>query len=124
MVKVRVHELAKELKMENKDLLKLLEKMGLPVKSVHSTLEESDVERVKNQINLSQKEGVVEQRVKPTVIRRRVMKEEPALEPPPPLPKEKQSPPGVKPPVLKEGKTSGGQERNQIRTRQGRGRGA
>ncbi|HEX7372116.1 MAG TPA: translation initiation factor IF-2 N-terminal domain-containing protein, partial [Thermodesulfobacteriota bacterium] len=61
MAKVRVHELAKELKMENKDLIKLLEKMGSPVKSVQSSLEESDVERVKNQINLSKKEGVVEQ---------------------------------------------------------------
>ena len=101
MVKVRVHELAKELKMENKDLVKLLEKMGLPVKSVQSSLEESDVERVKNQINLSKKEGVVEQRVKPTVIRRRVMKEEPAPEPLPP-PKEEAKPAvGVKPPVLK-----------------------
>ena len=100
VVKVRVHELAKELKMENKDLVKLLEKMGLPVKSVQSSLEESDVERVKNQINLSKKEGVVEQRVKPTVIRRRVMKEEPAPEPPPP--KEEAKPAvGVKTPVLK-----------------------
>jgi len=94
VAKVRVHELAKELKMENKDLIKLLEKMGSPVKSVQSSLEESDVERVKNQINLSKKEGVVEQRVKPTVIRRRVMKEEPAPEPtPPPPPKEEAKPP-------------------------------
>jgi translation initiation factor IF-2 len=113
VAKVRVHELAKELKMENKDLIKLLEKMGSPVKSVQSSLEESDVERVKNQINLSKKEGVVEQRVKPTVIRRRVMKEEPAPEPtPPPPPKEEARPPvegkppegkkgEVKPPVAK-----------------------
>jgi translation initiation factor IF-2 len=110
VVKVRIHELAKDLKMENKDLIKLLEKMGLPVKGVQSTLDESDVERVKNQISLSKKEGVVEQRVKPTVIRRRVMKEEPAPEPPPPPPKEEvkpaveAKPPGakkeeVKPPV-------------------------
>ena len=48
MPKTRIHELAKELNMENKDLLKLLEKMGLVFKNVHSTLEESDVERVKN----------------------------------------------------------------------------
>jgi translation initiation factor IF-2 len=113
VAKVRVHELAKELKMENKDLIKLLEKMGSPVKSVQSSLEESEVERVKNQINLSKKEGVVEQRVKPTVIRRRVMKEEPAPEPtPPPPPKEEARPPvegkppegkkgEVKPPVAK-----------------------
>ena len=84
MTKVRIHELAKELKMENKDVLKLLEKMGLPGKTVHSTLEDSDVERVKNQLSLSRKEGVVEQRIKPTVIRRRVMREEapPAVPPP------------------------------------------
>jgi translation initiation factor IF-2 len=79
---MRIHEFAKELKMENKDLLAMLEKMGLSYKSVHSTLEESDVERVKNQINLSRKEGLVEKRIKPTVIRRRVMREEP---PPPSL---------------------------------------
>jgi translation initiation factor IF-2 len=105
VTKVRVHELAKELKMENKDLIKLLEKMGTPVKSVQSTLEESDVERVKNQINLSKKEGVVEQRVKPTVIRRRVMKEEPAPEPTPlPGAKEEAKPPvEEKPPVGKKG---------------------
>jgi len=104
VVKVRIHELAKDLKMENKDLIKLLEKMGLPVKSVQSTLEESDVERVRNQLSLSKKEGVVEQRVKPTIIRRRVMKEEPAPEPPPPPPKEQVKPAvEAKPPVAKKG---------------------
>ena len=92
MAKTRIHELAKELKMDNKDLLKLLEKMGLPFKTVQSALEESDVERVKNQINLSRKEGIVEKRVKPTVIRRRVLKEEAA--PPAPEP--------VSPPTAKE----------------------
>jgi translation initiation factor IF-2 len=76
VTKLRVHEFAKELKMENKDLLKLLEKMGVIVKGVQSTIDDSDVERVKNQLNLSRKEGLVEQRVKPTVIRRRVKKEE------------------------------------------------
>ncbi len=89
MANVRVHDLAKELKMENKDLLKLLEKMGLAPKSVHSTLDESDVERVKNQINLSRKEGVVEQRVKPTVIRRRVVRDEAAV-PAPPFPEKQE----------------------------------
>jgi len=103
VTKVRVHELAKELNMENKDLIKLLEKMGSPVKSVQSTLEESDVERVKNQINLSKKEGVVEQRVKPTVIRRRVMREEPAPAPTPPAKEEARAPVEGKPPVGKKG---------------------
>ncbi|MGD0625847.1 MAG: translation initiation factor IF-2 [Thermodesulfobacteriota bacterium] len=96
MTKVRIHELAKELKMENKDLLKLLEKMGLVFKNIHSTLEEADAERVKNQINLSRKEGVVEQRVKPTIIRRRVMREEVAPPIPEPIVEEKGKPPEVK----------------------------
>lgn len=98
MTKVRVHELAKELKMENKDLLKLLEKMGLSVKTVHSTLEDSDVERVKNQISLSRKEGVVEQRIKPTVIRRRVKREDVTPSLPEPAAQE-----AVKPPTIKKG---------------------
>ncbi len=82
--------------MENKDLLKLLEKMGLVFKNIHSTLEEADAERVKNQINLSRKEGVVEQRVKPTIIRRRVMREEVAPPIPEPIVEEKGKPPEVK----------------------------
>jgi translation initiation factor IF-2 len=96
VTKVRIHDLAKELKMENKDLLRLLEKMGLVFKNVHSTLEESDVERVKNQISLSRKEGVVEQRVKPTVIRRRVKREEVAPPPPEPIAEEEIKPPAAK----------------------------
>jgi translation initiation factor IF-2 len=94
--KTRIHELAKELNMENKDLLKLLERMGLVFKNVHSTLEESDVERVKNQISLSRKEGVVEQRVKPTIIRRRVKREEAVPPIPEPAVVEKGIPPKVK----------------------------
>ena len=93
MTKVRIHELAKELKMENKDLLKILEKMGLVFKSVHSTMEDADVERVKNQISLSKKEGVVEQRVKPTIIRRRVKREEAAPPVPETMAKEEVNPP-------------------------------
>ena len=83
MTKTRIHEFARELKMDNKDLLKILEKMGVEVKSVHSTLDDLDMERIKSHLNLSRKEGLVEQRVKPTVIRRRVKKEEalPASEP-------------------------------------------
>lgn len=81
--------------MENKDLLKLLEKMGVEVKGVHSTLDDSDVERVKNHLNLSRKEGLVEQRVKPTVIRRRVKKEE-AL-PAPEAPRKEEAPPAGRP---------------------------
>ena len=96
MPKTRIHEFAKELNMENKDLLKLLEKMGLVFKNVHSTLEESDVERVKNQISLSRKEGVVEQRGKPTITRRRMTREEPVAPIPEPAVMEKGIPPEAK----------------------------
>ena len=107
MPKTRIHEFAKELNMENKDLLKLLEKMGLVFKNVHSTLEESDVERVKNQINLSRKEGVVEQRVKPTIIRRRVKREEAVPPIPEPAVMEKGIPPEAqKAPILEVAKPS------------------
>ncbi len=115
MAKVRIHELAKELKMENKDLLKLLEKMEIPAKNVHSTLDDADVERVKTYVSLSRKEGVVEKRIKPTVIRRRVqreevvtvtaselIKEEAKPTPPPPPPIKKPAVPEVtKPEVIK-----------------------
>jgi translation initiation factor IF-2 len=103
VTKVRIHELAKELRMENKDLLKLLEKMGLVFKNVHSTLEEADAERVKNQINLSRKEGVVEQRVKPTIIRRRVMREEVSPPIPEPVVEEKGQPSAIKKAPIPEG---------------------
>ncbi len=96
MTKVRIHELAKDLKMENRDLLKLLEKMGLPGRTVHATLDDSDVQRVKNQLSLSRKEGVVEQRIKPTVIRRRVMHEEAPPVAPQPVPFEEVKPLAVK----------------------------
>jgi len=103
VTKIRIHEFARELKMENKDLLKLLEKMGVEAKSVHSTLDDSDIERVKNHLNLLRKEGLVEQRVKPTVIRRRVKKEEapPAPEPTPPAAAQQpvEKPAEKKPPV-------------------------
>ncbi|WP_027718245.1 translation initiation factor IF-2 [Desulfovirgula thermocuniculi] len=45
MSKKRVHELAKELNMESKELIKKLNEMGMAVKSPLSTLEDKEVER-------------------------------------------------------------------------------
>lgn len=45
MSKKRVHELAKELHMESKELIKKLNEMGMAVKSPLSTLEDKEVER-------------------------------------------------------------------------------
>ena len=50
MPKKRVHELAKELGLENKELIAHLEKIGIPVKTASSSLEESEVERIKRRI--------------------------------------------------------------------------
>ena len=46
MSKTRVYELAKELGMENKELITRLEKLGIAVKSHSSTLEEGDIEKI------------------------------------------------------------------------------
>ncbi|HSR10744.1 MAG TPA: hypothetical protein VLS90_04820, partial [Thermodesulfobacteriota bacterium] len=83
--------------MDNKDLMALLEKMGLPFKSVQTTLEEADVEKVKHQINLARKDSVVEKRVKPTVIRRRAVVPQETAAPAPPAP----APPQAKPPAAR-----------------------
>ncbi|PHJ38915.1 hypothetical protein P378_06290 [Desulforamulus profundi] len=46
MAKKRVHELAKELNIENKDLINKLVEMGISVKSHMSALEDNDIQKV------------------------------------------------------------------------------
>ncbi len=71
MSKKRVYELAKELGIENKELIGRLEKLGIAVKSHSSSLEDSDVERVRKDFLSTEAREVVEKRIKSTVIRRR-----------------------------------------------------
>ncbi|MDD2554056.1 MAG: translation initiation factor IF-2 [Desulfotomaculaceae bacterium] len=47
MAKKRVHELAKELNIESKEIINKLNDMGTPVKSHMSTLEDSDIEELR-----------------------------------------------------------------------------
>ncbi|MDO9514635.1 MAG: translation initiation factor IF-2 [Syntrophales bacterium] len=75
MSKIRVYELAKELGIENKDLITRLEKLGIAVKAHSSSLEDSDVERVRTEFALGEKDAIVEERVKKTVIRRRAVRQ-------------------------------------------------
>ncbi len=85
MSKIRVYELAKELGIENKDLITRLERLGIAVKAHSSSLEEADVERVRKEFALGEKDAIVEKRVKRTVIRRRAVRQnvpEVADEPP------------------------------------------
>ncbi len=74
MAKKRVHELAKELGLENKDLIAHLERLGITVKSHASTLEDNEVERVKEDLQATSPRQIVEERIKTTVIRRRAVR--------------------------------------------------
>jgi len=78
MAKKRVHELAKELGLENKDLIAHLERLGITVKSHASTLEDNEIERVKEDLQATSPRQIVEERIKTTVIRRRAVR--PAVE--------------------------------------------
>ena len=73
MSKKRVYELAKELGLDNKELISRLEKIGIAVKSHSSTLEDGDVERIQRELMSSEAGELVEKRIKSTVIRRRVI---------------------------------------------------
>jgi translation initiation factor IF-2 len=83
MAKKRVHELAKELNLESKDLIARLEKMGISVKSHSSTLEDDDVEKIRESLLSGDSRQIVEERIKSTVIRRRTVRA-PAEEQPAP----------------------------------------
>ena len=71
MPKKRVNELAKELGLASKDLIAHLEKIGITVKSHASSLEDSEIERVKEDLQAKSPRQIVEERIKTTVIRRR-----------------------------------------------------
>ena len=74
MAKKRVHELAKELGLENKDLIAHLERLGITVKSHASTLEDNEIERVREDLQATSPRQIVEERIKTTVIRRRAVR--------------------------------------------------
>ncbi|HSD94985.1 MAG TPA: translation initiation factor IF-2 N-terminal domain-containing protein, partial [Syntrophales bacterium] len=74
MSKTRVYELAKEFGIENKEFIAKLKTLGIAVKSHSSTLEDSEVERVRREFASKGEKEVVEKRVKSTVIRRRAVR--------------------------------------------------
>jgi len=74
MSKKRVYELAKELGLENKELIARLEKIGIAVKSHSSTLDDADLNRIQTELLSPEPREVVEQRIKSTVIRRRAVR--------------------------------------------------
>jgi translation initiation factor IF-2 len=68
---MRVHQLAKEFDLTSKNLLLHLKKLGIEANNHMSSISEDDVERVKNLLNPPSAEKIVEERIKPTIIRRR-----------------------------------------------------
>ena len=71
MAKIRVYELARELKMESKELVQALNAGGLEIKNYMSTLDEEMASKARKVISGAISEVVIEKRVKPRVIRRR-----------------------------------------------------
>lgn len=80
MAKMRVYELAKELKLDSKDLVRRLIDMDLDVRNHMSSLSEEEVQLVKEKLAQSRDEIVEEKRVTTRVIRRRRKKVKPAEE--------------------------------------------
>ena len=50
MAKIKVHELAKELSMESKDVIRKLQKMGCEVKSHMSLIDDSYADRLRQTV--------------------------------------------------------------------------
>jgi translation initiation factor IF-2 len=71
MSKMRVYELAKELRMDTKDLVERLKDAGFTISNQMSALDEDDVGRAKDYLSGATSEIYEEKRIKPTVIRRR-----------------------------------------------------
>ncbi|MHB8090155.1 MAG: translation initiation factor IF-2 [Syntrophales bacterium] len=73
MSKKRVYELAKDLGLENKELIARLEKIGITGKSHSSALEDGELERMQAELLSKEPKEIVEKRIKSTVIRRRAV---------------------------------------------------
>jgi len=83
MARMRVHELAKELNVNNKDLIERIVKLGIQVKNHMSTLNDSSIQKVRQHFGGARPEAVEEKRIGRTVIRRRKKaSEEPVPESP------------------------------------------
>ena len=82
-IKLRVYEVARDLGLDNKALVALLQAVGVPdVRNHMSAVPPEVVERVKRQLEKQKQPTVVEERIRPTVVKRRAA---PRAEPPAPV---------------------------------------
>ncbi len=78
MSKVRVYELARELGLENRELVSRISALGLQVRNHMSALEGAEAERIRRAVAKEQSGKLVEEKIRPTVVRRRsVARKEP-----------------------------------------------
>ena len=71
MNKVRVYEVARELGIENRELLAKIASLGIQVRNHMSSLDAGDLERLRRALEKDKQQNVVEERIRPTVVRRR-----------------------------------------------------
>lgn len=71
MSKVRVYELAKEVGLENKELISKLQSLGVDVRNHMSSVDAPDADRLKRSLSREASGGLVEERIRPTVVRRK-----------------------------------------------------
>ena len=76
MIKTRVYEVARELGLDNRELVTKLASLGIPVRNHMSSIDPADADRVKRAIEKEKQQNVVEERIRPTVVRRRTVRRE------------------------------------------------
>ncbi len=80
MSKVRVYEVARELGVENRDLIQRIATLGIQVRNHMSVLDPVEVDRIKRSLGKDRSEAMVEERIRPTVVRRKRRKKAEATE--------------------------------------------
>jgi translation initiation factor IF-2 len=81
MTKVRVYEVARELGVENRDLIQRIATLGIQVRNHMSVLDPVEVDRIKRSLGKDRSEAMVEERIRPTVVRRKRRKKAEEAEP-------------------------------------------
>jgi translation initiation factor IF-2 len=78
---MRVYEVAREVGVTNKDLVSKIRALGIEVNNHMSMLDPEDVMRVRRALDKERQESLIEERIQPTVIRRRSKGGPPAPKP-------------------------------------------
>ncbi|HMI92545.1 MAG TPA: translation initiation factor IF-2 N-terminal domain-containing protein, partial [Polyangiales bacterium] len=81
MIKTRVYEVARDLGLDNRDVVSKLAALGIPVRNHMSSIDPADADRVKRAIEKDKQQNVVEERIRPTVVRRRALRRDDGGEP-------------------------------------------